>query len=77
MELEPKIRELIAEQLGIHEDEIQDDAPFRDHLGADSLDVLEVIMAVEEEFEVEISEDEARKLDTVSKLVQYLSGNVQ
>ena len=77
MALEHKIRELVAEQLGIHEEDIQDDSPFRDHLGADSLDVLEIIMAIEEEFEIEIPEQDAEKLDTLSKLVQYLEGNVQ
>lgn len=77
MAQERKIREIVAEQLGIHEEDIQDDASFRDHLGADSLDLLEVIMAIEEEFEVEISENDAENLDTVTKLARYLTGNVQ
>lgn len=77
MALEPRIKEIIAEQWGIAEEEIQPDSSFGEDLGADSLDVLELIMALEEEFEIEISDDEAEKLETVAKLVQYLESRVQ
>lgn len=77
MALEPRVREIIAEQLGISEDEIQSDASFQEDLGADSLDVLELVMALEEEFEIEIPDEEAERLETVQKLVQYLESRVQ
>lgn len=72
MALEGKVLEIVAEQLGIGEEEIQGDSSFSDDLGADVLDVLELMMAVEEEFEIEVSEQDAEKLDTVQKLVQYI-----
>jgi len=72
MALEGKVLEIVAEQLGIGEEEIQGDSSFSDDLGADALDVLELMMAVEEEFEIEVSEQDAEKLDTVQKLVQYI-----
>lgn len=77
MALEPRIREIIAEQLGISEEEIPSEASFQEDLGCDSLDLLEVVMALEEEFEIEIPDDEAEKLETVQKLVQYLESRVQ
>jgi len=72
MALEGKVKEIIAEQLGIAEDEIQPDCSFVEDLGADSLDILELIMAFEEEFEIEISDEEAEKLETFSDLVHFL-----
>ncbi|OGQ47912.1 MAG: acyl carrier protein [Deltaproteobacteria bacterium RIFCSPLOWO2_02_FULL_46_8] len=72
MALEGKVLEIVAEQLGIGEEEIQGDSSFSDDLGADALDVLELMMAVEEEFEIEVPEQDAEKLDTVQKLVQYI-----
>lgn len=77
MALETRIQEIIAEQLGIAEDEIQGDSSFTQDLGADSLDVLELVMALEEEFEIEIPDNEAEKLSTVAKLVQYLESRTQ
>lgn len=77
MALESRIREIIGEQLGINEEEIQEDSHFGADLGADSLDFCELIMALEEEFDIEISEEEAEKLDSFQKLVQYLEGRTQ
>lgn len=77
MALEAQVRDIIAEQLGISEEEIQDDSKFGIDLGADSLDQYELIMALEEEFDIEISEEDAEKLDTFAKLVQYLESRTQ
>jgi len=77
MALEEKVCEIIAEQLGISEDEIQPEASFTNDLGADSLDVVELIMALEEEFEIDVSEEDAEKLDTVQKLINYLEARTQ
>lgn len=77
MALEQRVQEIIAEQLGIAEEEIQQEASFSQDLGADSLDFLELIMALEEEFEIEIPDSDAEKLATVQKLVQYLESKTQ
>lgn len=77
MALEERVCEIIAEQLGISEDEIQPDSSFTNDLGADSLDVVELMMALEEEFEIEISEEEAEKIDTVQKLINHLEARTQ
>ena len=63
--VEDQVRSIIAEQLGIKADEIKDDASFVDDLGADSLDTVELVMALEEEFETEIPDEEAEKITTV------------
>lgn len=76
MALEARVREIIAEQLGINDDEIQPDSSFMEDLGADSLDVVELMMAFEEEFEIEIPDEEAEKLKTVQDLTQYLEPKV-
>lgn len=73
MSVETKVKEIIAEQLGINEDDIVSESSFVDDLGADSLDIVELVMALEEEFELEIPDDEAEKLETVSELVNYIS----
>ncbi|OGQ05249.1 MAG: acyl carrier protein [Deltaproteobacteria bacterium RIFCSPLOWO2_12_FULL_44_12] len=77
MALEGRVREIIAEQLGISEEEVQPDSSFMSDLGADSLDTLELMMALEEEFEIEIPDTDAEKLETVQKLVQYLETKTQ
>ncbi len=68
-----KVKEIIIEQLGADEDEIKLKANFRDDLEADSLDLVELIMAFEEEFGGEISDEEAQKITTVGEAVTYLS----
>ncbi len=71
MEFE-KIKKIIAESLSVEEDEITMDTTFIDDLGADSLDVFEIIMALEEEFEIEISNEEAEKIVTVGDAVEQI-----
>ena len=74
-ELKSKLKELIAEQLGISLDEIVPEASFIDDLGADSLDLVELIMALEEEFDMEISDEDAEKIQTVQDAANYISEN--
>ena len=68
-----KIREIIAEQLNIDEDVITMESSFREDLGADSLDVVELVMAVEEEFDVEFDDEEAENITTVGDAVNYIT----
>ena len=68
MEFE-KIKEILAEQLGVSEDEIEMDSSLTDDLGADSLDLVELVMALEQEFDLEISDEEAEKIKTVGDAV--------
>jgi len=70
-----KVRKIIAEQLGIEEDEITMESSFIDDLGADSLDIVELIMALEEEFDLEIPDSEAEKITTVGDVVEYIKNN--
>ena len=67
-----KVRDIIAEELGIEVDEIKLDSSLADDLGADSLDAIELIMAVEEEFDVQIDDSEATKIKFVSDIVEFL-----
>ena len=71
--VEDQVRAIIAEQLGIKTDEIKNDASFVDDLGADSLDTVELVMALEEEFETEIPDDEAEKITTVQNAIDYVA----
>jgi len=70
-----KIKEILAEQLNIDESEIVPEASFIDDLGADSLDIVELIMSMEEEFGLEIPEDEVESLSTVGAAVEYIKAN--
>ncbi len=70
-----KVKEIIADQLGIDEEEIVSDASFIDDLGADSLDLVELIMALEEEFDMEIPDEDAEKISTVGDAVDYIKNN--
>ncbi|ARC85687.1 acyl carrier protein [Clostridium argentinense CDC 2741] len=72
-----KIRERIAEQLSIEEDEIKMESSFIDDLGADSLDIVELIMALEEEFDIEIPDEDAEKISTVGDVVEYIKARVE
>ena len=72
--IENKVREIIAEQLGISEEEITMDSSFLDDLGADSLDIVELLMALEEEFSVDIPDEDAEKMRTVGDVANYLVG---
>ena len=69
------VKSLIADQLGVGEDEIKPESSFIDDLGADSLDIVELVMAMEEEFEVEIPDDEAENIKTVSDAINYIKNH--
>jgi acyl carrier protein len=71
-----KVREIVAEQLGATHEEITMEASLIDDLGADSLDIVEIVMAVEEEFDLEIGEDDLHKLQTVGDIVNYVTANI-
>ena len=71
-----KVKEIIVEQLGVAETAITPDASFIDDLGADSLDIVALIMALEEEFDLEIPDADAEKVVTVSDVVEYIKDNV-
>ncbi|MFC1566887.1 acyl carrier protein [bacterium] len=73
--VEEKVKEIIVEQLGVDAAEVTNDASFINDLGADSLDTVELVMALEEEFDVEIADEEAEKLDTVGKAVDYIKSH--
>lgn len=70
--VEERVKKLICEQLGVKEDEVATDASFVEDLGADSLDTVELVMALEEEFETEIPDEEAEKITTVKEAVDYI-----
>ena len=71
--VEDQVKAIIAEQLGIKVDEIKQDASFVDDVGADSLDTVELVMALEEEFETEIPDEEAEKITTVQNAIDYVN----
>ena len=71
-----KVKEIIVEQLGVAENAVTTEASFIDELGADSLDIVELIMALEEEFDIEIPDSDAEKVITVGDVVDYLKDNV-
>lgn len=71
MELE-KIKEILAEQLGVSEDDINADSSLTDDLGADSLDLVELVMAMEQEFDIEIPDEDAEKIKTVGDAVNFV-----
>jgi len=75
-ELFAKIKSIVADKLSISEDQITEEAAFIDDLGADSLDTVELVMALEDEFDLDIPDDEAEKLTTVSKAIEYVLNNV-
>lgn len=70
-----KVKKIIVEQLGVEEDDITMESSFIDDLGADSLDIVELIMALEEEFEIEIPDSEAEKIATVGDAVEFIKNN--
>lgn len=71
-EIEARVKKIVVEQLGVKEDEVTTDASFVDDLGADSLDTVELVMALEEEFETEIPDEEAEKIVTIKDAVSYI-----
>lgn len=76
-EVSNKVKKIIAEQLGVKEEDVKGEATFLSDLGADSLDVVEMIMALEEEFNTEISDDEAEKIQSVQEAIDYIVARLQ
>ena len=74
MALADKVKDIIVEQLGVNADQVTTEAAFIEHLGADSLDTVELVMAFEEEFGAEIPDEDAEKLTTVGGVIEYLKG---
>jgi acyl carrier protein len=74
---EDRIKEIIVEQLGVELDQITSEASFIDDLGADSLDTVELVMAFEEEFDIEIPDEDAEKIRTMKDVVQYLNAHLK
>ena len=74
--IEERVRKIVIEQLGVKEEEVTREASFVDDLGADSLDTVELVMALEEEFECEIPDEEAEKLTTVGQAVDYIKAHL-
>ncbi|MFN8791313.1 MAG: acyl carrier protein [Bdellovibrionales bacterium] len=72
MSVNPKVKEIIVEQLGVDPEKVRPEASFIDDLGADSLDIVELVMAMEEEFDLEIPDEDAEKLKTVQDVASYL-----
>ncbi len=70
-----KVKEVIVDQLGVEEENIKLDTSFIDDLSADSLDIVELIMTLEEEFDIQIPDDEAEKISTVGDVVEYIKNN--
>ncbi len=77
MDLEQRVSEIIVEQLGVTRDDIEAESSFIDDLGADSLDLVEMVMAMEEEFGVEIPEEDSEKLQTFGDAVAYLKEKLE
>ena len=73
MNVEAKVQGIIAEQLGVDEKEVTESASFIDDLGADSLDTVELVMAFEEEFDIEISDEDAEEITTVADAIRYIT----
>ena len=73
--IEDRVKKIVVEQLGVAEDQVTPDASFVDDLGADSLDTVELVMALEEEFDTEIPDDEAEKITTVKQAIEFVKAN--
>jgi acyl carrier protein len=75
--IEERVKKIIAEQLGVNENEITNESSFVDDLGADSLDTVELVMALEEEFSTEIPDEDAEKITTVQQAVEYVHSHTK
>ncbi|NND81036.1 MAG: acyl carrier protein [Gammaproteobacteria bacterium] len=73
--IEERVKKIVIEQLGVNEDQVVNSASFVDDLGADSLDTVELVMALEEEFETEIPDEEAENITTVQQAIDYVTNN--
>ncbi len=76
MSIEDRVKKIVAEQLGVKAEDVKADASFVEDLGADSLDTVELVMALEEEFETEIPDEEAEKITTVQLAISYINENL-
>jgi len=74
--VEERVKKIVSEQLGVKEEEVKSDASFVEDLGADSLDTVELVMALEEEFETEIPDEDAEKITTVKLAVDYINAHL-
>lgn len=74
--IEERVVKMVAEQLGVKEEDVKPDSSFVDDLGADSLDTVELIMALEEEFDTEIPDEDAEKITTVQQAIDYINNNL-
>lgn len=74
-EIEQRIKKIVAEQLGVNESEVKNESSFVNDLGADSLDTVELVMALEEEFECEIPDEQAEKINTVQEAIDFVANN--
>ena len=77
MGLEDRVSAIIVEQLGVTKEELTPRASFIDDLGADSLDIVELVMAMEEEFDIEIPDDDAEKIQTIKDVISYLKDKIE
>lgn len=75
--IEERVKKIVVEQLGVKEEEVKNDSSFVDDLGADSLDTVELVMALEEEFETEIPDEEAEKITTIQQAIDYIQANLK
>ncbi|CSA83394.1 acyl carrier protein [Vibrio cholerae] len=75
--IEERVKKIIVEQLGVDEAEVKNESSFVEDLGADSLDAVELVMALEEEFDTEIPDEEAEKITTVQAAIDYVTSNAQ
>jgi acyl carrier protein len=75
--IEQRVKEIIVEQLGVEDDEVSTEASFIDDLGADSLDTVELVMAFEEEFNIEIPDEDAERISTVQEAIDYIRANAK
>jgi acyl carrier protein len=75
--IEQRVKDIIVEQLGVEEDKVSAEASFIDDLGADSLDTVELVMAFEEEFNIEIPDEDAEGISTVQDAIDYIKANVK
>jgi len=75
--IEERVKKIVAEQLGVKLEDVKNESSFVDDLGADSLDTVELVMALEEEFETEIPDEEAEKISTVQAAIDYVTANAK
>jgi acyl carrier protein len=76
MSTEDRVKKIVCEQLGVKDEEVTNESSFVEDLGADSLDTVELVMALEEEFETEIPDEEAEKITTVQLAIDYINNNL-